>query len=343
MRLLASSFTRSVQLAGPNSKRVLSDEEFRDLLVRWVIRTDQPFTVVENADFRALINMKSPDTAIPSGHTVKRDVMKRYREQERGVGEQLRNAGSRISVTLDCWTSPNNEGFLGITGHYIDDNWVLQSLLLDFVPMHGDHTGENLCGAFVGVCEQRGILDKLQGVTTDNAANIGRLLTCFEGACCERGIKFSKEQQHMRCVSHVMNLAVQALLRELKAEDSGDNSDLDYSVTTQAGSESCIAKLRRLVRWIRSSPQRSDYFKGLCDLCGIPRKQAILDSPTRWNSTYAMIRRACEFQGPLSRVREVAGGPPELSSEEWVLLEVTSQVLSTFSFNCLSRLMWRSL
>src|SRR4030095_2140389 len=124
-----------------------------------------------------------PDVAIPSGHTVKRDAMKRHHEQERGVGERLRNAGGKISVTLDCWTSPNNTAFLGITAHYIDNDWALQSFLLDFVPLPGDHTGENLCEAFVGVCERRGILDKLQGVTTDNASNIGSLLTCLRKAC----------------------------------------------------------------------------------------------------------------------------------------------------------------
>src|SRR3954453_18741650 len=79
--------------------------------------------------------------------------VERYREEEGCVNERLRRAGSKISVTLDCWTSPNNEAFLGITGHYIDNEWALQSLVLDFVPLNGEHTGENLCGAFVGACE----------------------------------------------------------------------------------------------------------------------------------------------------------------------------------------------
>jgi hypothetical protein len=50
-----------------------------------------------------------------SGHTVKCDVMKRHREQEDRIGKRLRNAASKISVTLDCWTSSNNKTFLGIT------------------------------------------------------------------------------------------------------------------------------------------------------------------------------------------------------------------------------------
>jgi hypothetical protein len=100
-----------------------------------------------------------------------------------------------------------------------------------------------MCGAFVKACERRGILDKLQGVTTDNASNMGTFLDFIEKTCCERGIKFSKKQQHMRCVSHVMNLAVQAFLRELKAEDSSTNSDHDVATPTVwcGGYNTCLS------------------------------------------------------------------------------------------------------
>jgi hypothetical protein len=57
------------------------------------------------------------------------------------------------------------------------------------------------------------------------------------------------------------------------------------------------------------------------------RGSFLTHSRTRWNSTYAMIQRACE---PLSQTVREVGDLPELSSEEWVLLEVVGQVLSGF-------------
>jgi hypothetical protein len=244
------------------------------------------------------------------------------------IGERLRNAASKISVTLDCWTSSNNKAFLGITGHSIDDDWALQSLVLDFIPLDGDHTGENLCEAFVGACERLGILDKLLAVTTDNASNISKLLDYLEEACIKRGITFKKEQQHMRCMAHVVNLAVQAFLRELKADVPNTAPNLDCGVATQKGN--AIVRLRRLLTWIRSSPQRSGVFKNLCDSCHVPRKEVMLDSCTRWNSTYAMIQRACELREPLSQVGKTVDEHLELSDEEWVLLKVANQILSGF-------------
>ena len=174
-----------------------SEGEFRYRLGRVMVRGSVPISLVELPEFRSFLNLLKPGIAVPSGNTVKSDLTKCHHEQMGRIGEILRNAPSKISVTLDCWTSPNNKPFLGITGHYIDNGWTLQSLLLDFVPLCGEHTGANLCEAFVGACERLGILDKLLGVTSDNATNIGKLLTCLEDACFERGVTFSKDQQHV--------------------------------------------------------------------------------------------------------------------------------------------------
>jgi hypothetical protein len=149
--------------------------------------------------------------------------MEMYAKELDHVRDRLRNTGSKISITLDCWTSPHTRGYLGVTAHYIDTTWVPQSLVLGFAHLTGTHTGQDLCDTFVDMCERFGILGNILGITTDNAANNDTLLRCFEEACCKRGVLFDKKQQHMRCMAHVANLAVQAFLRKLKAEapDSG--------------------------------------------------------------------------------------------------------------------------
>jgi hypothetical protein len=213
-------------------KTVISPEEFRKRLVQWVVQDDQPFTAVETARFRSLF---SPDTVIPSADTIKNEVMKTYKEKKACIGDRLRNAGSKTSLTLDCWTSPNAKAFMGITAHYIDDDWKPQSLVLAFVHLDSQHAGEDLCEALVAACEQFNILPELLGITTDNAANIDKLLACFEQACLDRGVTFDKKEQHVRCAAHVINLAVQALLRELGTVPSSAESSVDNDTATQAG------------------------------------------------------------------------------------------------------------
>ena len=51
---------------------------------------------------------------------------------------------SKISFTIDGWTSSNNISFLGITAHLITDKWKLKSFLLDFVKLDGPHLGANI-------------------------------------------------------------------------------------------------------------------------------------------------------------------------------------------------------
>ena len=91
------------------------------------------------------LSFAAPTACSFGNSTLKRSIMKSYKKAIPRIHDQLRSAGSKISVTLDCWTSPNTRAFLGITGHSIDTNWSLHSLVLGFVPLPHSHTGEELC------------------------------------------------------------------------------------------------------------------------------------------------------------------------------------------------------
>jgi hAT family C-terminal dimerisation region/Domain of unknown function (DUF4413) len=214
------------------------------------------------------------------------------------------------------------------------------------------HTGKTLCNALVATCDRFELLPKILGITTDNAANINKLLVCFGRVCRSRGITFEKSEQHMKCMAHIMNLAVQALLRELRVEtpdadlslddndsdsddsdDDDDDADLslgDHDSATLSEQLSCIAKLRRIVVKLHSSTQHRSAFKRQCLACEHPVKELILDVPTRWNSTHAMIERACELREPLSELIRAQHDLLELSDKEWELLEITAQLLVAF-------------
>jgi hypothetical protein len=81
------------------------------------------------------------------------------------------SAGSKLSIALDCWTSPYSQAFMAITGYIIDADWVYQEVLLDFKPLHGAHTGANLSDVLLETLVKHGIEDRVVGLTTDNASN----------------------------------------------------------------------------------------------------------------------------------------------------------------------------
>jgi hypothetical protein len=41
------------------------------------------------------------------------------------------------SITFDLWTSPALQGYLGITLHFLNDNWKPQELLIGFEHITG--------------------------------------------------------------------------------------------------------------------------------------------------------------------------------------------------------------
>lgn len=68
----------------------------------------------------------------------------------------------KISFILDAWTSSNVISFLGMTCHFIDSDWNLKDVLLDFIHLTGFHTGENMIREFLKCTKDDfGILTKV--------------------------------------------------------------------------------------------------------------------------------------------------------------------------------------
>ena len=65
----------------------------------------------------------------------------------------MQNISEKILYTIDIWISPVAKSFLAITAHFMDKEWELQSILLDFVQIWGSHTGENIKNIFVSCLE----------------------------------------------------------------------------------------------------------------------------------------------------------------------------------------------
>ena len=50
----------------------------------------------------------------------------------------------RVSLTIDGWTTDNQTSVLGITVHWINDEWMLRESVLALEKLKGDHYDEYL-------------------------------------------------------------------------------------------------------------------------------------------------------------------------------------------------------
>lgn len=106
-------------------------------LVKWIIVNQQSFTIVEEPAFADLIYALQPDAKLISADTVKRKIMNLYESNINKVKESFSNITGKISFTIDIWTSPSAKSFLSLTAHYINDDWKLNNILVDFIQIFG--------------------------------------------------------------------------------------------------------------------------------------------------------------------------------------------------------------
>jgi hypothetical protein len=77
-----------------------------------------------------------------------------YSVEQKKIQKILQDIKGRISFTTDIWTSVSMKAFMVITAHYIDKEWKLQNIVVDFIQIWGAHTGVNIKEIFVSCLEK---------------------------------------------------------------------------------------------------------------------------------------------------------------------------------------------
>ncbi|KAJ6639597.1 putative AC transposase [Pseudolycoriella hygida] len=128
---------------------VFSQESYREALVDWIILSDQPFCECGVQSFLKMVDSLNPEAITISKETVKRDIIKKFAKQVELIKLRLKKVSSKLSFTLDAWTSKNVLPFLAIRTHWINDNWEYETVLLDFWFIKGKHSGLNISKIFL--------------------------------------------------------------------------------------------------------------------------------------------------------------------------------------------------
>ena len=118
-------------------------------LIRWIVIRQHPFTIVEEDQFVSFVHSLYPSAKIPTADTIKNKIMTNYETDKIKMQAILKDLPGKVSFTMDCWTSPSTKSFLSITAHFINKDWKLQNVIIDFIQMQDSHTGSNIKDAFL--------------------------------------------------------------------------------------------------------------------------------------------------------------------------------------------------
>lgn len=281
------------------SNNLFSKALFEERLVKWIVKDDQSFQVVK------VMSLVRPGLSIPSRTTVKRRIFDEFQDKRVEMIDFFDKLDSKVSFTTDCWTSPNSIAFMGITAHFIDTDWNVCAMTLDFLPLPSKHTGECLAKSFLSTLKTFKLENKTLAITLDNAYNNDTFI---------RALDLDKENSfqsfhHIRCFAHVLNLGAQDALAVIKVE---------------------LKVVRKIIKKIRNSPQMTKKFEAIQVQSGSLNPIAlILDCKTRWNSTASMLERILRLKQPVINFLVIHG--KDLTNPGEDLLTIKTEAWDRFS------------
>jgi len=152
---------------------------------------------------------------------------------------------------------------------------------------------------------------------------------------------FTTKEGDVRCIAHIINLAVQSALASLKATPSEDTNLYrvgENAINPRLPIEevlSALIKLRKHIYIFRNRRAWKEALRAQAIVMGIKPIQLSLDMPIRWSSTYYMLLSALQLQGPIIAhcaaqtldltIRDIA-----LTSSDWLQLKQLEQFFLIF-------------
>lgn len=311
--------------------------------IRLLIRHDLPHNSVswpELHTFVHTINHMASGILPTSSATVRSSITATFKQKQKLVRDVVHGAKSRIHITTDTWHSPASTEFQAINAHFVDGHGRLRKALLNLVELGSGHSGEAVAEHVIHTLEFYGVKDRLGFLTGDNHGANDTLCRAIARNLGD----WNPVDNRLRCLGHIINLAVQAFLfakseeavAEAERQSQRCRTDMDYEIA--AGSIKMdghgwstilpLQKLHGLVLKLNKSDRLKLQFKKLTK-----GRTIHSDNETRWNSWFFTIESALRLQfevGQFIHDNHKELGHLELSHSEWQILRETLVFLQPF-------------
>ena len=134
--------------------------------------------------------------------------MRRCQETREQIKNLFTVARSRIHISADLWTSPNNYALLGIVAHWWDAN-----ALIALPKLYGAHNGANIGKAIIDTLDLYDITEKLGYFMLDNATSNDKAVEAITKELRHHGVTrtITAKEAQLHCSGHIINLVVKSL------------------------------------------------------------------------------------------------------------------------------------
>ncbi|KAJ2922967.1 hypothetical protein H1R20_g14147, partial [Candolleomyces eurysporus] len=208
-----------------------TNKGFRRIFAAWILDEDLPWTTGEAPLLRHLFAYLKITHTLPSDTSVRNELAHIFADLHGKVVKEFATIKSKIAYATDTWTNRQMIYTFACTiASFIDDDWNLIERVIDFKPLESrEHEGYHAARAFVQetYCIPPNYFIAL---ATDNATvNDVIFQTAARYLLSLYNIPENTDR-HIRCLAHVINLVVQAMMASLDEADPCDDfsDDNDY-------------------------------------------------------------------------------------------------------------------
>jgi hypothetical protein len=255
---------------------IVKIEVLKDRLLQWIISDNVPFSVVESDRFLKILNYLNPgiEDKIGGRRTLSRMLVLEFQRCQTLMKSLLAISLSKIHLSFDLWTSPNQLAIVGIVAHWIGQvgqvgqvgNPRCQCALIAMKSLDSSHSGDNIANVIIPVIQEYEIQDRLGVFVADNADSNDRAIAAILQHFGQLPANGDISSRRSRCLGHIVNLAAKAFLfgKDTQAfEEVGEDSSMADIKRAQETwrKRGPVGKLHNIVVYIRASPQRRAHFK----------------------------------------------------------------------------------
>ncbi|XDV36787.1 hypothetical protein PO909_006510 [Leuciscus waleckii] len=180
---------------------------FTESILNMLVTDMRPLSMVEDKGFREMISTFNPKYSLPSRTYFTQLMEKKHRDITEKLKAVLKQTEC-VALTTDIWTSVATEAYLGVTCHFLGEDWEMKSFSLTTMPLEERHTAANIADWLEETTAKFEIpLEKVKAVVHDNGANV---------VAAARILRERHGWASVRCAGHTLNLVVQRTLKNNK-------------------------------------------------------------------------------------------------------------------------------
>lgn len=275
----------------PQVKPVTLDfDHLNWLLLKWLIGASLTPTFEDEALLNSFKFLNSSAKFWPKDK-VKAVTLEVFRSMREDVRASLEHVNSKVSITLDFWTSYEQLFYMSVKCHWIDENWSLHKVLLDVCHIPYPCTGSEIFHALMKVLTIFNIDKKILSCTNDNSQHAIHACHALKEELDIRKVPFC----YIPCAARTLNLIIEDGLRTPKP---------------------ILAKIREFVLELNSLPEVAQDFKQLTAIYQEGSWKFPLDTSATWNGDYTMldiVRKASNSMDSTIKKHEETFGTRNLS------------------------------